>query len=64
VTVHVHPKEISQMTRAELIAYLSEQVAALQATGLPRRQARRVMAGETGLSSIAVARLVDIEHEV
>ena len=52
------------MTRAELIAYLSEQVAALQATGLPRRQARRVMAGETGLSSIAVARLVDIEHEV
>ena len=62
--VQANPKEISQMTRAELIAYLSVRVASLQQTGLPRRHARRIVASEAGLSSMAVARLVDIEHEV
>jgi hypothetical protein len=52
------------MTRAELIAYLSARVVSLQQTGLPCRHARRIVASETGLSSMAVARLVDIEYEV
>jgi hypothetical protein len=52
-----------ELTRAELIADLTERVDVHRATGLTLRKAIRAVAEETGLSTLRTKRLVDVYPE-